>query len=181
MSTSPKRKCRVCGKVFLPRCDTKRVKQLVCSNKCCAAYYDNLTKKNRRVATETAKMIGKRSMGEVWFAAENLEGKRNIKSEYETESFTYVVAETRTYTPDFKISRGFKGPPFYIEYKGILDLQTRKKMLRVRDQHPELDIRFVFQKPNNKIRKNSPTTYGKWASDNGFKWADNKLPKEWLK
>jgi len=39
----------------------------------------------------------------------------------------------------------------------------------------------VFQKANNKIRKGSKTTYGKWADDNGFKWADNTIPKEWLK
>jgi hypothetical protein len=166
--------------LFHPSYDKGRVKQLVCCNKCCAAYYDKQKPKSRRLATEVAKMVGKRSMGEVRFDANHIEGKRFIQVDYEPDTFQYSVEETRTYTPDFRILAR-SGKTFYIEYKGVLDLETRKKMVRVRDQHPDLDIRFVFQKASNKIRKGSKTTYGMWAAKNGFPWADNKIPREWLK
>lgn len=165
--------------MFIPEFDKGKVRQLVCSNSCCVVYYSKQSPKSRRLATEIAKMVGKRSMGEVKFDAENIEGRYSIKAEYEPDSFKYTVEEVRTYTPDFKI-RTKSGRIFYIEYKGVLDLDTRKKMVRVKNQYPKLDIRFVFQKAGNKIRKGSKTTYGKWADDNGFLWADNEIPKEWL-
>jgi len=175
-----KRKCKSCGKMFTPTWDKGKVKQLVCSNGCCVIYYDKQKPKSRRLATEVAKMVGKRSMGEVRFDAAHIEGKRGFTTEYEPDSYSYVVEETRNYTPDFKIKTK-SGKVFYIEYKGVLDLETRKKMVRVRDQHPKLDIRFVFQKGQNKIRRGSKTTYMIWATKNGFKCADNEIPKEWLK
>jgi hypothetical protein len=178
-----RRKCKSCSKLFDPVYDKGHVRQLVCCNSCCAAYYDKQKPKSRRLSREVAKMVGKRSMGEVRFYADNIEGKKNFKADYEPDSFQYTVEETRTYTPDFRIQRKGRadGGTFYIEYKGVLDLETRKKMVRVRDQHPSLDIRFVFQKASNKIRKGSPTSYGDWCDKNGFLWADNKIPKEWLK
>ena len=175
-----KRKCKICNQSFIPEYDHGKVRQLVCSNVCCALYYEKQKPKSRRLATEVAKMVGKRSMGEVRFYADNIEGKRGFKSDYEPDSFQYTVEETRTYTPDFRITSK-SGHTFYIEYKGVLDLETRKKMVRVRQQHKNVDIRFVFQKATNKIRKGSKTSYGDWADKEGFLWADNILPKEWLK
>ena len=125
-------------------------------------------------------MVGMRSMGEVRFYADHIEGKKAVQADYEPDSFQYTVEEIRTYTPDFKIYTR-SGRHFYIEYKGVLDLETRKKMVRVQQQHKDVDIRFVFQNASNKIRKGSKTTYGVWADKNGFLWADNTLPKEWLK
>lgn len=179
MPTGRKRTCKICNRKFEPDFDTKTIKQLVCSNNCCALYYDKQKPKSRKLARLVAAMVGKRSMGEVKFDAAFLEGN-TVQSEYEPDTFKYVVEETRTYTPDFKIKTK-SGKIFYIEYKGVLDLETRKKMQRVRDQHPHLDIRFVFQKASNKIRKNSPTTYGMWCDKTGFEWADNQIPKRWLK
>ena len=40
-------------------------------------------------------------------------------------------------------------------------------MLAVKEQNPELDIRFVFQR-NNTLSKNSKTTYGAWCEKHGF-------------
>ena len=180
MPTKRKRRCKACGKLFDPTYDKGKVKQLVCCNACCAKYYDKQKPKSRRLAREVSQMVGKRSMGEVRFDADHIENKRAVQADYEPDSFVYTVEETRTYTPDWRlISRS--GHTFYIEYKGVLDLETRKKMVRVRDQHPDLDIRFVFQKASNKIRKNSKTTYGMWADKNGFDWADNTIPARWLK
>ena len=59
--------------------------------------------------------------------------------------------------------------------------QARRKMLAVKAQHPELDIRFVFQR-NNTLSKQSKTTYGAWADKHGFKWCIfPDIPTSWLK
>lgn len=69
----------------------------------------------------------------------------------------------------------------YIESKGRFVTTDRQKHLCIKDQHPELDIRFLFQRANSRISKTSKTTYGKWASDKGFIWANGtQIPKEWL-
>ena len=98
---------------------------------------------------------------------------------YEQNTFQYLVDETKKYTPDWIIIT--PTTEFFIEFKGVLDGATRKKMKLIKKQHPELDIRFVFEQASNKIMKTSKTTYGMWADQWGFPWADNELPKEWLK
>jgi hypothetical protein len=52
-------------------------------------------------------------------------------------------------------------------------------MAAVKQQHPELDIRFVFYQADKKI-PGSKQTHGVWATKNGFPWADGSIPKEWL-
>jgi hypothetical protein len=121
-------------------------------------------------------------MAEVVFDANFLEGKP-IDAEYEADTFTYPVAETRKYTPDWTITRkkgrGFKRH-LYIEYKGVLDKVSRKKLKLVKKNHPNINLRLVFQNASNKIYRGSKTTYGMWADQHGFIWADNVLPKDWL-
>ena len=174
-----KRKCKSCGKLFVPIYDTGTVKQVVCSDVCCVIHYDKQKPKSRKLARLVAQMVGKRSMGEVRFQANSLDPAK-VKTEYEPDSFKFRVEQTCTYTPDFKITKK-NGRYFYIEYKGVLDVATRNKMKRIKLQHPRLDIRFVFQKASNKIRRGSKTTYGMWADQWGFPWADNEIPKGWLK
>jgi 3-deoxy-D-manno-octulosonic acid (KDO) 8-phosphate synthase len=54
-------------------------------------------------------------------------------------------------------------------------------MKAVKKANPDLDIRFVFQAPFNKINKKSKTTYAAWAEKNGFQWAAyHSIPVEWL-
>ena len=64
--------------------------------------------------------------------------------------------------------------------KGRFVLEDRKKHLLVKQQHPELDIRFVFSNSKNKINKKSKTTYADWCEKNGFKYADKVIPDEWF-
>jgi hypothetical protein len=52
-------------------------------------------------------------------------------------------------------------------------------MIAVKNQHPEIDIRFVFMDANKRI-PGSKQTHGQWAEKNGFKWADGEIPAEWL-
>jgi hypothetical protein len=98
--------------------------------------------------------------------------------QYETNKLDYVVpASKHKYLTDFKI-----GDNSYIEVKGRLTSDDRKKYLLVRDQHPEITLRFFFDKSNNKLYKGSPTTYAMWCEKEGFEWTDLKLglPEEWL-
>jgi hypothetical protein len=56
----------------------------------------------------------------------------------------------------------------------------RQKHLMVKEQHPELDIRFVFSNSKSKLSKISQTTYGDWCIKHGFKYADKDIPMSWL-
>lgn len=97
-----------------------------------------------------------------------------VKFEYETVQLPYILR--KTYSPDFVILEN----GVLIEAKGVLDDDTRAKMLAVKEMHPDRDIRFVFMNANNKIRKGSKTTYAAWAEKHGFPWAEKEIPKEWL-
>jgi len=96
---------------------------------------------------------------------------------FEQFDIKYVIpASDHKYTPDFVLPNGI-----IIEGKGIFDADDRKKHILIREQHPELDIRFVFSSSNAKLYKGSPTTYGKWCEKNGFKFADKLIPDAWLR
>ena len=175
-----KRQCSVCKRTFIPSHDSAKVTQRVCSFKCCVDYYDKLKKKGRGPARETARMMGRRSMGEIRFEAKWFEGK-SIKATYETDTFKYEVHETKRYTIDWTIKRRGANE-FYLEYKGNLDGRSRKILKLMKNQHPDLDIRLVFERPENKISPNSKTTYALWAEQYGFPWVglDSKELEEWL-
>ncbi len=55
------------------------------------------------------------------------------------------------------------------------------KHLCVADQHPDIDLRFVFMTPFNRLSRSSKTTYGDWCSKNGFTFSKERIPKEWIK
>lgn len=94
---------------------------------------------------------------------------------YEPEKYKYTQpACERTYTPDFKTGR----KKLYLEAKGKLDLDTRKKMVWFRDSNPDVRVIFLFQNADNKLNKRSKTTYAMWAEANGFEWLDYR--KDWL-
>jgi hypothetical protein len=90
------------------------------------------------------------------------------------------VPKVKCYVPDFKIYKK-DGSVYYLEVKGYLDSNDRSKMRAIREQYPALDIRFVFQKPDNIVNKKSikPKTYTKWADSFGFKSSGFIIPKEW--
>ena len=64
--------------------------------------------------------------------------------------------------------------------KGLFDVQARHKMLLVKQQHPDLDIRLVFSNAKARLYKGSPTTYAAWADRHGFPWAHKTIPEDWL-
>lgn len=86
-------------------------------------------------------------------------------------------ATKRTYTPDFPLL--WNG--VIVETKGRFMTADRQKHKMIRDQFPDLDIRFVFSNSKTKLSKGSPTSYGAWCEQNGFKYADKSIPAEWLR
>lgn len=87
-----------------------------------------------------------------------------VEWEYEPVKIPYVLPP-RVYKPDFRI----KGTNTYIEYKGFFDPEARLKMLCVKEQNPELDIKFAFMNEKNRISKSkSAMTYRDWAIKYGF-------------
>lgn len=101
---------------------------------------------------------------------------KGVAFEYETVKLAYTVPESaHSYRPDFLLPNGI-----IVESKGLFSLEDRKKHLLVKEQHPSLDIRFVFSRSASPIRKGSKTTYADWCRKNGFLFADKLIPPEWL-
>jgi hypothetical protein len=172
------RVCLVCNRAYT----VERPTQEVCDFECAAIYYHNLKKKSRRAAKEIARQVDRKSIAEVEFDAHLVKEVGREKYIYEPDSFEWIPpTKPRHYTPDYRFKKKTKGY-MYVEYKGRLDLDTRKKMESVKAQHPTLDIRLIFKKPNNKIYKGSPTTYYQWALDHGFKVSEDAwMPEAWKK
>ena len=101
--------------------------------------------------------------------------KQGVSYEYEPCKIKYTIPKSyHTYTPDWKIGE------IYFESKGKFTAIDRKKILQVRESNPGIDIRLIFQNADVKLRKNSPTSYGKWATKNNFIWYDFRYDKEKL-
>lgn len=94
--------------------------------------------------------------------------------EYESTKVPYVLC--CNYTPDFALVNGI-----FLETKGLFTAEDRRKMLAVKRDNPDLDVRMVFQAPFNRINKRSKTTYAMWCENNDIKWAAfHSIPIEWL-
>jgi hypothetical protein len=118
--------------------------------------------------------------------------KIKVKYWYEPLRLPYQYTLTKFYTPDFIIYQGKLKKPrkpltaenlrdtIVIEAKGFFKPSDRTKMILIKEQYPELDIRFLFQR-DNKLNKKSKTTYSQWAESNGFGWAvGDEVPKDWI-
>lgn len=102
----------------------------------------------------------------------------NLKSRgkdfsYETLELPYTLHGT--YHPDFMINDG----SIVVEAKGVLSVDDRRKMRAVKDQYPDLDIRFLFMRANTKV-KHGKMTNEQWATKNGFPFAVETIPEEWF-
>ena len=128
--------------------------------------------KSSRLARKYAATCGMKSMAEVQCAAW-LEEHR-VQFEYESQKWDYVF-KPATYKPDFNMKR------FSIEVKGKLTAEVRRKLIAVKRSNPGKKLYLVFERANNKIRGGSKTTYGEWASKNGFPWSEKVPDKGWFK
>ena len=98
---------------------------------------------------------------------------------YETDKIHYVIPSRQAkYTPDFKLPK--PGGFFFVETKGIWTVQDRAKHILVKQQCPDIDIRFVFSNQNAKLYKGSPTTYAMYCDKHDFRYAAKLIPEDWL-
>jgi pyruvate formate-lyase activating enzyme-like uncharacterized protein len=98
--------------------------------------------------------------------------------EYEVDEIPFIQpAVSRYYLPDFKLS-----DKVYVESKGRLTLEDRKKMLWVKEQNPEVTVYFIFERADDKIDKRSKMTKRQWATKHGYECIDEKeaIPRAWF-
>ena len=101
---------------------------------------------------------------------------KGIPYEYEKHKIKWEDHQWRSYTPDFVIdSNGI-----IVETKGRFVAADRRKHLKVKEQYPKLDIRFVFTNSKTKINKGSKTSYGDWCERHGFQYSNKFIPSGWL-
>lgn len=101
----------------------------------------------------------------------------SIPFTYEKHKINYEIPSSQhVYTPDVVLANNI-----IVELKGLFESEDRKKHLLVKEQYPNLDIRFVFQNSKNKLYKGSKTSYGDWCDKNGIQYADKLIPPSWLK
>lgn len=116
-----------------------------------------------------------RSGAEAEFAAWLKNNK--VKFKYEPFKLKYPVVYFRRYLPDFVL----KDDKMVIEFKGWFTAGDRKKLIAVRKEYPDLDIRIVFEKDNWMTKKHKDR-YSDWAKKNGFKYHIGiSLPEEWMR
>lgn len=94
--------------------------------------------------------------------------------EYEPYSLTYLMKGN--YYPDFVLPNGV-----IVEAKGYFDSRARAKMIAVKKNNPDLDIRMLFMNSKTKVRKGSKLTYASWCEKYNFPFADGMIPLEWFK
>jgi predicted nuclease of restriction endonuclease-like RecB superfamily len=99
---------------------------------------------------------------------ERLLKRLKVSFKYESERIPYLISGH--YIPDFIITTPLG--KIYIETKGHFRPEAKRKMVAVKKLNPNLDIRLVFYSKKLKDIK--------WAEKNGFKWAIDTIPEEWL-
>ena len=110
--------------------------------------------------------------------AEQLE-REGIPFTYESQRYAFKIPERiARYTPDFHFGN------IVVEAKGRFfdSAEDRSRIIHFREQHPEVDHRFIFQNAKMAIYKGSKTTYADWAESHGIPWADKGIiPEQWIK
>ena len=101
--------------------------------------------------------------------------ERGIWYTYEEKKLKWVDLRHRSYTPDFILHNGI-----VVETKGRFTNDDRRKHIAIKDQYPDLDLRFVFTNSRAKLYKGSKTTYADWCKKHGFLYADKLIPDDWL-
>ena len=103
-----------------------------------------------------------------------------VEYDYEVTKIPYVVPESKhVYIVDWTLLNGM-----LIETKGYLsDHKERYKYVLLKEQHPDLDLRFIFDNPN-KLCGGTKMTHAKWAEKYNFKYCsikDTEQLQSWIK
>jgi len=105
--------------------------------------------------------------------------ENKVRNRYEPYKIKYQVSLLRRYLPDFVLSNGI-----ILEVKGRFVSADRQKHLYIRQNHPLIDIRFVFDNPKSKLYKGAKSTYADWCDKHNFKYCASKdvnILLEWTK
>ena len=110
----------------------------------------------------------RRSKLELTFEDILKEGKAEY--DYEVTKINYIVPESKhVYTVDWTLPKNI-----LLETKGYLsDSQERNKYILIKQQFPDIDLRFIFAN-NKKLCGGMKTTHEAWAIKNGFKYCSIK-------
>jgi len=105
--------------------------------------------------------------------------RREIRFMFESDKITYLK-DASTYLTDFRLVKK-DGTYLFVEAKGLFKACDRTKHLLIKEQHPDLDIRFLFMQSKNTLSKTSKTTYAAWCDKYSFIYADGRVvPNFWL-
>ena len=104
----------------------------------------------------------------------------DVAYDYEVTKIPYTIPESNhNYTVDWTFINGL-----LVETKGYLsDHKERYKYVLLKQQHPDLDLRFVFDNPN-KLCGGTKMTHAKWAEKYNFPYCsirDVEQIKQWIK
>ena len=105
--------------------------------------------------------------------ADQLE-KQEVKFTFEPKLNRIGYSVPKKYTPDFLLPNGI-----LIEVKGWFKAEDQRKHKLIKEQHPELDIRFVFQKLKNKVQ-GGRFTCEEWCKKYNFLYAESIVPNSWI-
>ena len=111
--------------------------------------------------------------------------ERGIPWEYEPEKWLWNPPPKK-YNVDFKVTRD-DGSVLYIEYKGYFRTEDKVKMIAIKKQHPERDVRMIFTHPEKPVegatkrKDGTKLSNAEWATKNGYLYAEKVIPDEWLK
>lgn len=99
--------------------------------------------------------------------------KRGLSFDYEAQALPYTIQAI--YTPDFRLPNGV-----LVETKGHFPPEDRRKMLAIKAQYPDLDIRICFMRADARLSK-APRAlaYWQWAERHGFLWCEGHIPTSW--
>lgn len=100
----------------------------------------------------------------------------SVEFSYEKTKIEWEDLAYRTYTPDVILLNGI-----IVEIKGMFTAADRRKHLKIKQQHPELEIRFVFESSRRKLRKGAKSSYADWCIKHGFRYYDKEIPEDWLR
>lgn len=131
-------------------------------------------------------------------------GKKTVRSQYEHDIYLDIKAKLPKYAQldyeqekikyfiegdylcDFVVTKK-DGSKIYIECKGngrAFDHKVKQKMIAVKQQHPDLDLRIMFYRDGKVGATRRDGTFMKqsdWAKKYGFVFAiGNSVPTEWL-
>ena len=105
--------------------------------------------------------------------ADQLE-KQRVRFTFEPKLSRIGYSVPKKYQPDFLLPNGI-----LIEVKGWFKAEDQRKHKLIKAQHPELDIRFVFQRLKSKVQ-GGRFTCEEWCKKYGFLYAESIIPNSWI-